>query len=256
MRRHRVVAVELPVRIIRREQEHLIGADLLDHVGDACGIRRAVERLHGDADMVADDRSRLALDPRHLDAHAAPGLVGAPHEGRQPAHAGFHQHHLEAGEFAEHAFVDQREDLRLKSLRLGQIIFVAMRRPADRARRAPILAAGVDRDRQFVFLGGLIDRPVMPSAEQALALRQHQDGDEAGVAGSALDLLDGEVRRLHRHHDRGAQARIARQPFCRDPVVDRLAEGGRHVGIVDGLRAVQHVADRVRCAELVERAMP
>ena len=103
MRRHRIVTVELPVRIVGRKQEHLVGTDLLDHVGDANSIRRPVKRLHGDADMVADDRSRLALDPGHLDADAAPGLVGAPHEGRQPAHARLHQHDLEIGKFAEHA---------------------------------------------------------------------------------------------------------------------------------------------------------
>jgi hypothetical protein len=34
MRRYRVVAVELPVRIIGRKQEHLVGTDLLDDVGD------------------------------------------------------------------------------------------------------------------------------------------------------------------------------------------------------------------------------
>jgi hypothetical protein len=51
----------------------------------------------------------------------------------------------------------------------------------------------------------------------------------------------------------GAQAGIARKPFGRDPVVDRLAEGGSHIGIVDGLRAIEHVADRVTGAELVER---
>src|SRR6202012_4339530 len=87
MRRYRVVAVELPVRIIRREQEHLVGADLFDDVFDALRVGRSVERLHGDADVVADDGGRLALDPGHLDAHAAPGLVGAPHEGRQPRYA-------------------------------------------------------------------------------------------------------------------------------------------------------------------------
>ena len=43
----------------------------------------------------------------------------------------------------------------------------------------------------------------------------------------------------------GAQARVARQPFSRDPVVDRLAERRRHVGIVHGLGAVEHIADRV-----------
>ena len=56
-----------------------------------------------------------------------------------------------------------------------------------------------------------------------------------------------------RDHDRGAQPRIARQPFGCDPVVDRLAEGRRHVGIVHRLRAVEHIADRVAGAELVER---
>ena len=37
-----------------------------------------------------------------------------------------------------------------------------------------------------------------------------------------------------------------------DPVIDRLAEGGGHIGIVHRLRAVQHIADRVTGAELVE----
>ena len=118
------------------------------------------------------------VDPRHLDAHPAPGLVGAPHEGRQPTDAGFHQHHLQPGKFQEHAFVDQTQHLGLERLRLGEVIFVAIGRPADRARRAPILAAGMNSDRQFVFLGGLIHRPVVPPPQQRFALRQHQHGDE------------------------------------------------------------------------------
>ncbi len=63
-----------------------------------------------------------------------------------------------------------------------------------------------------------------------------------------------QIRRLHRHHDRGAQPRVARQPFGRDPVVDRLAERGGHIGIEHRLRAVQHIADRVAGAKLIERA--
>src|SRR5882757_1792865 len=59
MRRYRVVAVELPVRIIRREQEHLVGADHVDDGGDAGRIGRRVERLRGEADVVAHDRRRL-----------------------------------------------------------------------------------------------------------------------------------------------------------------------------------------------------
>jgi len=85
-------------------------------------------------------------------------------------------------------------------------------------------------------------------------LRQHQDRHEAVVGGAAFDFLDREIRRLQGNYDRGAQPRIARQPFGRDPVVDGLAEGGGHVGIVNGLRAVQHIADRVARSQLVERA--
>src|SRR5258705_11092577 len=68
MRRYRVVAVELPMRIIGREQEHLVRADHVDDVGDAGRIGWSVERLRGDANMVAHDRGRLAGDPWHLEA--------------------------------------------------------------------------------------------------------------------------------------------------------------------------------------------
>src|ERR1700722_1732636 len=44
MRRYRVVAVELPVRIIRREQQHPVRVDHIDDVGDAGGVGRTVER--------------------------------------------------------------------------------------------------------------------------------------------------------------------------------------------------------------------
>src|SRR5882724_13174529 len=87
IRRYRVIAVELPVRVIGGEQEHPVRIDHVDDVGNAFRIARAVERLRGQANVVTHDRRRLAVDPRHLDADAAPGLIGAPHEGRQPADA-------------------------------------------------------------------------------------------------------------------------------------------------------------------------
>src|SRR6202161_4482057 len=44
-RRHDVVAVELPMREIRREQQHVVGLHVLDQFCDRCRIVRAVERL-------------------------------------------------------------------------------------------------------------------------------------------------------------------------------------------------------------------
>ena len=100
MRRHDGVAVELPVRIVAGEQQHAIGADLVDQILDAGAVGRRVERLRRQADVLAHQLRRRLLDPRHLDADALPGLVGAPHEGGQPADAGFHQHDLELREIS------------------------------------------------------------------------------------------------------------------------------------------------------------
>ena len=47
------------------------------------------------ANMLADDLGRRPVDPGHLGAHAAPGLVGAPQQIRQPGEAGFDQHHAQ-----------------------------------------------------------------------------------------------------------------------------------------------------------------
>src|SRR6476619_5308364 len=45
--RYRVVAVELPVRVVRRKQEHLVASDHVDDLGNTLCVGRAVERLHG-----------------------------------------------------------------------------------------------------------------------------------------------------------------------------------------------------------------
>src|SRR5580692_1400679 len=45
--RHDVVAVELPMREIRREQQHVVGLHMLDQLGDGSRIVGPVERLDG-----------------------------------------------------------------------------------------------------------------------------------------------------------------------------------------------------------------
>src|ERR1700730_19017779 len=44
-RRHDVVAVELPVRKVGREQQHVVGLHVLDQLGDSGRIVRSVEWL-------------------------------------------------------------------------------------------------------------------------------------------------------------------------------------------------------------------
>ena len=125
-------------------------------------------------------------------------------------------------------------------------------RPAERGHGMAIGAAGMDADRQAVALRCGVERPEMPAPERHLAHRQHQHLDEAWVGGEPLDLLDGELDVLQRHHDRGAQARIAVEPFPRDPVVDRAGEGARHVLVEGKLDAIETIADREARAPAVE----
>ena len=93
-----------------------------------------------------------------------------------------------------------------------------------------------------------IDRPVMPPPERRLLHRQHQHLHEALVLGAALDLVDRVFDVLHRHHDRGAQARIAVEPFLGDPVVERAREAPRAMSsLKTQLHAVEAVAGS-RCS--------
>ena len=106
-RRKRGLAVELPVRVVARIQEHAIGSDLIDQLFDARLVGRRVEGLGSQPHVIAHDIGGWAINPGHLDTHTLPGLVGAPHEGRQPTNARLHHDNLEVGKLAEHAFEDE-----------------------------------------------------------------------------------------------------------------------------------------------------
>src|SRR5262249_28221276 len=62
--RHHLVAVELPMRKIRGVKKDVVGAQMLDGALDGVGIGRRIERLDGQAEMVANDLVRRAVDPR------------------------------------------------------------------------------------------------------------------------------------------------------------------------------------------------
>src|ERR1700730_19427464 len=54
-RRHDVVAVELPVRKIGREQQHIVGLHVLDQLGDSGRIVRSVEWLAVQPQLLGHD---------------------------------------------------------------------------------------------------------------------------------------------------------------------------------------------------------
>src|SRR5690349_2832657 len=74
-----IAAIEVPVRVVGGEQQHLVRADLLDESLQLIGARRCIERLDGQAHMLTRISRRSLFEPRHLGPNAAPGLVGAPH---------------------------------------------------------------------------------------------------------------------------------------------------------------------------------
>ena len=93
-------------------------------------------------------------------------------------------------------------------------------------------------------LGGGVDRPQVPAAERRLLHGKHQDLHEAPILGAALDLVDSIFGVLRRDDDRGAQPRIAVEPFLGDPVVERAGEGRGHVLAEQEAYAVEAVQDR------------
>src|SRR6185437_15025897 len=98
-----VAALELPVRIVGREQDHVLGADMVEDALEPSLLRRFIHRLQGEAYMIAHDPCWRPVNPRRLGADAAPGLVEAPQESRQPGDSAFDEHYLERRKFDKHA---------------------------------------------------------------------------------------------------------------------------------------------------------
>src|SRR5215475_14851129 len=82
--RHALIAIELPVGKVRGIEQYSIGAQMVDRPLHLVRIGRRIERLDGQADVVAHDLRRRAVNPGHLGAHAAPELREPPEEAGQP----------------------------------------------------------------------------------------------------------------------------------------------------------------------------
>src|SRR5471032_1917367 len=86
--------VEIPVRIIRREQQ-TIDADPVNHRSQMLGVVRLLDRLRGEPEMLADIFGRTPLQVRDFVAEALEMLVHPPCRRRDITEAAFDEHDLE-----------------------------------------------------------------------------------------------------------------------------------------------------------------
>ena len=93
-------------------------------------------------------------------------------------------------------------------------------------------------------------------AERPVAHHQQDDLHEALIRRAAFDLGSGKIGVLRWHQDRSAQPRFVVEPFARDPSIDGPAQRGRHIGVEQCDRAVQHIGDGEAGAEWLQRLRP
>src|SRR5579862_2763000 len=111
------------MRIIGREQQQLVRAHLLEHELELARMRRLVDRLQGEADMLAHDFGGRAIHPRNLAPYAAPGLLEAPKTSRQPSKARFDEHGFKARKFDEDALGNKAQKRALEGARIAHVVF-------------------------------------------------------------------------------------------------------------------------------------
>ncbi len=241
--RDRVIGVELPVRVVAREEKQLVRAHLLHELLKGFGRGGTVERLRRQAHLITHDLERRTVYPGDFHPQPLPELVEVPDVRGQPRHARLDQHHAQLGKLGEHAFADEARELRLEGERLVDVVLGVIGGPADRRGRVPEAAAGVDADGQPVPRRGRIDRPVVAAPERRLAADQHQHLHEALVVGPMLDLVDAAFDALHRQHDRAPEAGITIEPLARQPRVQTAAQAGRKILVEKRLHAIERIAD-------------
>src|SRR6516164_4654434 len=101
----------------------------------------------------------------------------------------------------------------------------------------------MNTERQPVALRSGIDRPKSTASQRYFLHGQNEDLHEAGVLGTALDLVNGIFGVLQGHHDRATQARVAIEPLLREPIIERPRKRSRHVLAERQAHPVEAVAD-------------
>ncbi|WP_255677778.1 hypothetical protein [Pseudonocardia sp. ICBG1142] len=208
-------------------EQDLGGAEDVQGVAQLAGVAWQMDRRGGEPDLLADVLRRHPVHPRHLAADAAPLLVQPPQQRRQPGRPALGDGHPQSGQRPEGALGDQRHQLGLRDLPVGQVVLQVGVGEPGRGRGAADPAPGVQGDDQPGRGGRGEDRPehrVTPA--QVVAAHREQHLHEARVVRPVLDLGDGRRRVTERHGDRPAGAGLVVEEPLRDPGVHRPAQGG------------------------------
>src|SRR6478609_6236733 len=237
--------VEIPVRIVRREQQ-AIDADPLDQRAQMSCFIRLVDRLRREPEMLLHIFRRTTLEMRHLAAEGLEMPVHAPGRRRDPAEPALDEDDLQVREAFGNAFEHEAGKLRRHGVRVRLVLLDIIRRPAAAGRRMAAIAADVDAERQAQFLRAGVDRPVAAAAERLVGAWADIDLHIAADLGAALDLGDRQLRVVLAGEDGGLQPRIAVGPECELPVVDGALDRGAEFEVL--LREdeeVEHLQDAV-----------
>src|SRR5215212_1683391 len=109
--------VEIPMRIIRREQQ-AVDTDPVDQRSQVPRLVRLVDRLRREPEMLPDIFGRTPLEMRDLAAEALEMLVHSPHRRRYPSETAFDEHDLQPREALRHAFDDEACERRCHRMRI------------------------------------------------------------------------------------------------------------------------------------------
>src|SRR6201991_2888611 len=223
--------IEVPVRIIRREQQP-VDADPFDQRTQVPCLVRLVDRLGGEPEMLLHIFRRAPLEMRDLIAKTLEMLIHPPHRRRDPAEAAFDEDDLEPRKALRHAFDHEAGEHGRHGMRIALVFFGVIGRPAAAGRRVAAIAADVNAERQAEFLRAGVDRPIAAAAERLVGARTDVDLDVFTGLRAALEFGDRQLGVVLSDQDRGFQPGVAVRPERQLPVVDGALDRGAEIEVL------------------------
>src|SRR5829696_268648 len=152
--------VEVPVRVVRGEHQHVVGTEVIDDLEKVLRVRRFLHRLGREPHLLPDVLRWRPLEERYFLAQTLPVLVEPPHERRQPGEATLHDHDAQTGEPLEDSLAHQADHLRLEGLGHDGVVLDVEGGPAGGRDRVAAKTGEMDAHGQSMALRRLVDFPV------------------------------------------------------------------------------------------------